>query len=81
MVAGVNRERRVAALEERHQVHKPVSIPLIAAEAGETAEQAVGRHVATNGPLALVDRDQVNAIVLIPKATPRHSPTDQSVES
>lgn len=66
MVAGVSRERRIVALEQRKRAHRLVKIPLIAAEIGEAADDAVARYVAEQGPLPEVDDDQVNVIVFIP---------------
>ncbi|WP_267386171.1 hypothetical protein [Sphingomonas sp. GC_Shp_3] len=68
MVAGLNRERRVAVLEtiKADRNRGPVFIQMIAAQTGETSDEAVARYVAEHGPLPEVDDDQVNALVLIP---------------
>lgn len=67
MVAGLNRERRVAVLEtiRRGKDRGPVSIPLITARIGETSDEAVDRYIAKHGPLPVVEDDQVNAVVLV----------------
>ena len=56
--------KRVAALEQRKRGHRPVNVPLIAAQPGEASDHAVARYVAEHGPLDEVDEGQVNAIVL-----------------
>ncbi|MEE8612472.1 MAG: hypothetical protein V3V60_07835 [Sphingomonas aquatilis] len=48
-----------------------VSIPLIAAELGETSDAAVRRYVAGHGPLPEVDEGDVNIIVMVPVAPTR----------
>ena len=68
MVAGVNRERRVVALEQRKRAHRLVQIPMIAADISETGDEAVARYVAEHGPLPEMDDDQVNVVVFIPVA-------------
>jgi hypothetical protein len=71
MVAGMKRERRVVALEQRRKSRGVVSIPLIAAELGETSDAAVRRYVAGHGPLPEVDEGDVNIIVMVPVAPTR----------
>lgn len=66
MVAGMNRVRRVAALEERNGRRGAVIIPIVGARPDETSDDAIARFVAENGPLPDADEDQVNAIVLVP---------------
>lgn len=73
MVAAVNRERRVATLEQRKKTRGAVSIPLIAARAGETSKDAVARYVAEHGPLPEVYEGAVNIIVMVPVAPPRRA--------
>lgn len=68
MVAGMSRERRIAALETRKRYRRNINIPLIVAEIGETGDEAVARYVAANGPLDEVEDDQVNAVVMVPVA-------------
>lgn len=70
MVAGMNRERRIAALETKTRRTKPMNIPLICARLGETKDDAVARYVIANGPLPDDDGDAaiMNAIVLVPVA-------------
>ena len=62
--------RRVAQLESdtADRTRNPIDIPLIAARPGEGADEAIQRHVRTNGPLPVVDSSIVNAIVLMPVA-------------
>jgi hypothetical protein len=73
MVAGMNRERRLAALETKTRRTKPMNIPLICARPGETMEDAVARFVAEHGSLPDTHGDPAvaNAIVLIPVAPTR----------
>lgn len=66
MVAGMNRERRVATLEQRRKVRGAVVIPMISAELGESSDDAVARYVAEHGPLPEVDEGDVNIIVFVP---------------
>jgi hypothetical protein len=70
MVAGMNQQRRVAALETQTRSLKLMNIPLICAHLGETKDDAVARHVAEHGPLPDDEgnAEQVNAIVLVPVA-------------
>lgn len=66
MVLGMNRERRVAALELRNNPRSALVIPIVGARPDETNDDAIARYVAENGPLPDADEDQVNAIVLVP---------------
>lgn len=70
MVAGMNRERRLAALETKTRRTEPMNIPLICARLGETKDDAIAHYVAEYGPLPDTDGDPAvtNAIVLIPVA-------------
>lgn len=70
MAAGMNRERRIAALETKTMRTKPMNIPLICVRAGEAKNDAVVRYVAEHGPLPddHGDATVMNAIVLIPVA-------------
>ncbi len=68
VAAAVNRERRIATLEQRKKARGAVSIPLIAARMGETSKDAVARYVAEHGPLPEVDEGAVNIIVMLPVA-------------
>ncbi len=70
MVAGMNRERRIAALETETRRTKLMNIPLICARLGDTKDDAVARYVGEHGPLPDDEGDPavMNAIVLIPVA-------------
>lgn len=70
MVAGVNRERRVAALEVQRRKRSPVELPLIVAKIGETGDEAVARYVAEHGPLPEVDEGYPTVVVFVSKAIP-----------
>lgn len=71
MVAGTNRERRIAALETKTRMMKPINILLICANLGETKDAAVARYLADHGPLLADDGDTttMDGIVLMPVAT------------
>ncbi|NNG59784.1 hypothetical protein [Sphingomonas paucimobilis] len=71
MVAGMNRERRVVALEQRKKARGAVSIPMITAELDESSDAAVARYVAEHGPLPVVEDGDVNIIVMVPVALTR----------
>lgn len=66
MVAGMNRERRVASLEQRKRGQNAVNIPMIVARIGETGDEAVARYVDEHGPLTELHGDQVNVVVFVP---------------
>jgi hypothetical protein len=68
MVAGVNRERRVAALEVKKRARTPVELPMVIAKIGETGDEAVARYVAEHGPLPEVDEGHPNVVVFVSKA-------------
>lgn len=73
MAAGMNRERRVVALEQRKKARGAVMFPMISAEPGETSEAAVARYVAEHGPLPEVDEGDVNIIVFVPTERTRRA--------
>lgn len=66
MVAGMNRVRRVMALEERNGEPDGVDAPIIIARVGESGDQAVARHVAEHGALTDANRDRMKVVVFIP---------------
>lgn len=63
MAAGMNRERRVANLEQRTKARFTGPIPMLAAEIGESADKAVARYIGQHGPLS---DGEPNVIVFVP---------------
>lgn len=63
MVAGMNRVRRVAALEGRERGQDGRNLPIVIAYIGESGGEAIARYVAEHG--SPFEADRVRAVVFV----------------